>query len=280
MAVLADSFQVNRLRAKLRNFLLVRCLNHRQIEWVGNHNINSSRSLEKAGVDPKKIIPWDWAPSTTPNDFSIKQLHTKSQPFNLFYAGKIIQPKGVGDLLEAFAKLKSKGFDVTLKLAGDGEIEYFTEQVKQLGIEAQVNFLGLVPNNKIIQLMRAADVVVIPSHHDYPEGLPMTIYEALCVHTPIVASDHPMFQGRLVDGMSAMIFPAQNSQALAERIEALLLNPALYHRLSQNSGLAWERLQIPVKFADLLNRWLVNSVENRQYLSHYSLASGIYDRVL
>jgi len=44
--------------------------------------------------------------------------------------------------------------------------------------------------------MRSADAIVIPSRHEYPEGLPLTIYEALAARTPIVASDHQCFSAR------------------------------------------------------------------------------------
>lgn len=139
-----------------------------------------------------------------------------------------------------------------------------------------IDFLGLVPHHKVVHLMRSADVVIIPSHHEYPEGLPMTIYEALCARTPIVASDHPMFRGRLRDGVSAVIFPAQTPLALADSIEKLLTHPDFYHHLSQGSSEAWQQLQIPVKFADFLHHWLFDSPTEKPWLANYRLTSGIY----
>jgi glycosyltransferase involved in cell wall biosynthesis len=125
--------------------------------------------------------------------------------------------------------------------------------------------------------MRDADVVIIPSHHEYPEGCPMTIYEALCSRTPIIASDHPMFQNKLKDGTNALIFPAANAVALANCMEKLLANPELYERLSIDSYNAWKKLQIPVKWADMINRWLDNSPENRQWLFEHRISSGRYN---
>lgn len=277
LALLADSFSTNRLIDRLRNYLLARLLNQKQIEWIANHNINSSRSLQRIGVNPDKIIPWDWEPAVTPEGFLPKQLQPDKENFQLVYVGSIIESKGVGDILAAVSKLKSKNLPITLKMAGKGEISYYQEQAKQLDLDRQVEFLGLVPNNEVVPLMREADLVIIPSRHDYPEGLPMTIYEALCSYTPIVASDHPMFEGNLVDHDNALVFPAGDSSALAERVENLLSNPELYQQLSSNSKDAWERLQIPVKFAELLNRWIFDTPENRQWLFDHRLASGRYD---
>jgi glycosyltransferase involved in cell wall biosynthesis len=80
-----------------------------------------------------------------------------------------------------------------------------------------------------------------------------------------------------VDHANALVFPAGDSSALAERVENLLSNPELYQQLSSNSKHAWERLQVPVKFAELLNRWIFDSPENRLWLFDHRLASGRYD---
>ncbi|WP_421655043.1 glycosyltransferase [Leptothermofonsia sp. ETS-13] len=277
LALLADSFQATGVRSTLKNYFLGRLLNHPQIDWVANHGTNACRSLRAIGVNPNKIIPWDWPHVITPDNFTPKQLRTHHGTFKLLYVGSIIDLKGVGDVLEAVPILNAKNISTYVQLAGKGDIARYIEQAKKLGIEQQIEFLGFIPNNNIVQLMRAADLVMIPSHHSYPEGLPMIIYEALCSHTPIVASDHPMFRRKLIDGQSALIFRAGNASALAERIVTLLSNPDLYQRLSANSKATWEQLQVPVKFADLLNRWIFDSPTNRQWLYNHRFASERYD---
>ena len=275
IAVLADSFPTDGWRNKWRNYRLARLLNHKQIEWVGNHNINSSCSLKAIGVNPAKVVPWDWIPVATPDAFAPKHLSTSGRQ-QLVYVGTISQAKGIGDILEAIAALKARKMDVTLKLAGKGDVDAFKQQAQRLGIADVVDFLGLVPHQKIVHLMRNADAVIIPSRHEYPEGLPMTIYEALCARTPIVASDHPMFRGKLTDGVNAVIFPAQKPLALADSIEKLLTHPTLYHHLSRASGETWQQLQIPVKFADFLNHWLFDPPTEKPWLANYRLTSGMY----
>lgn len=278
IAVLADSFSTKGLRNQLRNLLLKNLLNNKQIEWIFNHGINSSQSLKKIGVKPEKIIPWDWSSIVTPDTFSAKILRNDIDSWNLVYVGSIIESKGVGDILESIAKLRAKNLSVNLKIAGQGKIEYFINKAKHLQIQNCIEFLGLVSNNAVVHLMREADLVLIPSRHEYPEGFPMTIYEALCSRTPIIASDHPMFQNNLKHGINAMIFPAGNSTALTACIEELLSNSNLYQSLSVASYDAWKHLQIPVKWAEMINRWLYDSPENRQWLFEHRLASGSYDR--
>lgn len=197
IATLADSFSTEGWRNKIKSYLLARLLNNNQIEWIGNHGINSCLSLKKIGVKSSKIIPWDWPSTVTPDLFTQKTLPVGKSTWDIVYIGSITESKGVGDVIEAVAKLKAKNLSMNLKIAGGGEIEKFIKQAKQLQVEDRVQFLGLLENNRVVHLMREADLVVIPSRHAYAEGVPMTIYEALCSRTPIIASDHPMFQNNL-----------------------------------------------------------------------------------
>ena len=190
--------------------------------------------------------------------------------------GHISEAKGVGDILHAMAALSPKFGEVTLQVAGGGDISQFTGMAERLRIAHRVAFLGLISHDAILKAMREADAVIVPSRHECPEGFPMTIYETLCSRTPLIASDHPMFRGNLTDGEDSLIFSAGNFEVLARRIEQAFSDPELYHRLSAGSAAAWKRLQLPVKWEDTVVRWLFDSPENRKWFSKHRLSSGIY----
>lgn len=277
LVTLADSFQTKGLKNRVWNYRLNRLLSSPWVDWVGNHGINSSLSLQHIGLNPQKIIPWDWPAVITPSAYLPKSHVASPERVNLFFAGSISEAKGIGDVLRAIPLLKQRGLDVQLKAAGKGDIAGFEQEAQQLGIASNVNFLGLVPHHDIVKLMREADIIVIPSRHAYPEGLPMTVYEGFCSRTPIVASDHPMFKGKLQHEMNAMIFSEGNVEALAACVARLCSQPELYQQLSAASAEAWEKLQIQVKWGDLLERWLVDSPENHRWLLERCLTSATYD---
>jgi glycosyltransferase involved in cell wall biosynthesis len=106
IAVLADSFNKTGLKEWIRKKHLAGMLNKPAIRWVGNHGLNACRSLEGLGVNPEKIIPWDWPASSKPSDFSAREL-TSSGPFTVLYVGSVSEAKGVGDLLEAAARFSN-----------------------------------------------------------------------------------------------------------------------------------------------------------------------------
>jgi hypothetical protein len=87
-----------------------------------------------------------------------------------------------------------------------------------------------------------------------------------------------MFRGALVHEESALIFPAGQSDALAAAIKRLNGDGQLYARLSRNSTAAWEALQLPVTWGDLIEKWLSNDPADQEWLFAHRLNSGLYDR--
>lgn len=262
---------------KWRSYCLARYLNHKQVKWVGNYGLDASKALQKIGVKPGKIIPWNFIGTESPASFEAKNLQNDGKTWQLFYVGSMIEGKGVGDILNAMAQLRAKNVSVRLKLAGPDKTGVFHQQAKELKIEECVEFLGLIPNKTVVPLMREADIVLVPSRHEYPEGFPLAITHALCARTPVIASDHPMFINHLKSGVNAMIFPAGDSTALSACIEQLLSDPELYLRLSKTSYKTWKQMQMPVKWADMIGCWLDTSPEKEQWLVKHSLSSGIYN---
>ena len=275
IAPLADSFQQQGLRSFLRNRILAYYLNIPTVEWIGNHGINACLSLVKIGVFPQKIVPWDWPHTRRPSDNDSKTLQ-KTSFYRLIYVGSVTPSKGVSDLLNAVRLLRERGTDVSVSIVGHDPDETMKKAAERLGISSATKFVGLVDNKNVPELMREADVVIVPSRHEYPEGLPLTIYEALSARTPIIASDHPMFRNVLVDRESALIFPAGDAQKLASTIERLLSDPALYARLSQTSEKAWNAIQLPVQMGSFLESWLSNDRNRLNWIKAHALTSGRY----
>ncbi|HEY9631342.1 MAG TPA: glycosyltransferase [Coleofasciculaceae cyanobacterium] len=275
IALFAESILTKGWRNKIKNYRLVKLLNHPQIEWVGSYGITSSLVLQNLGVDAKKIIPWDFLLETHPGSLVPKPLR-EADVWNLLYVGSMLPAKGVGDILEAVVKLKARNIHARLQMVGKDADGLFLRQAEQLGIANQVEFLGVIANHQVEPLMREADLVIVPSHHSYPEGFPLVIHHALRSRTPIVASDHPMFRNSLSHGSSAMVFPAGNSTALANCVEKVVSDAELYYSLSVRSYETWQKLRLPVKWADVLDRWLDDAPENKRWLSSYQVSSDCY----
>lgn len=256
LPLFADSFQGHGLRQKLRNLRLAYVLNDPRIRYVANHNLAASLELARIGVEPEKILPYDWPAVVSPKDQRAKKAPSADRPFELVYVGQVSELKGVGDLLHALVDLQRAGQRCTLKVIGEVKDPALLTTAKELGVGAQVRFLGTRPHPEVRRAMRDADAVVVPSHHDYPEGLPMTLYEGLCSRTPLIVSDHPMFALRIEPGINALVFEAGSHEALAARVLELASDAQLYERLSRNAESAAEGYLCPLKWDRLIAAWL------------------------
>lgn len=267
LPLFADSFRAKGFRSRVRNFLLARLLNRPELDFVANHNLAASLDLERIGVRAGKILPFDWpemAAKAAPKDAPA------GGAFRMLYVGQVTEAKGVGDALRALALLRDRGVPAELTLIGAGETEAFTALAQDLGVGAQVVMRGKIDHDAVLAEMRAHDVVLVPSRHAYPEGLPMTLYEALCMRTPLVVSDHPMFALRIRDGKEALVHREADPVSLAARLEELFRDPALYRQLSRNAVQAVEDYLCPLKWDRLISDFL--DPVARKELSRFALS--------
>jgi glycosyltransferase involved in cell wall biosynthesis len=268
----ADFFSNSNPKKFLRNVALRRLLSARVFPCVANHNLNASVSVSKALFYPTaRVVPWDWTRLSV-----AKKKKTEPADRNhpsAFFAGILSDSKGVGDCLEAVSLLRKRGIYLTFEFAGPGDVEQWRLRATELGVGNQVRFLGLIPSADVRERMVANDVVIVPSRHEYPEGLPNTIYEALASRTPLIISDHPAFASRLQSHENCLVFRAAQASSLADQIATLLTDVALFPRLSANSADAHNALYFGIEWTELVSAFLSDPRNRTGWVEKNSLAN-------
>jgi glycosyltransferase involved in cell wall biosynthesis len=253
LAMFAGFFPNRRPYDRIVTGQIVRMLNHPLVFAAGNHRQPATDSMTDAGLDPRKAIAWDYPLARDPADFPYRT--RMAGPIEIVYAGAMSVSKGVTDVIDAVGTLRSAGRDVRLTLCGDG-IDLAAIRQRAAGLGEAATFLGRVGNDEVFRRMAAATLVCVPTRHEFPEGFPLTLTEALTAHTPIVASDHPVFTRVLRDGEGLRYFAAGNPTALADKIVTLIEQPGEYETLSRQTTAAFDRLQCPVRFHEIIEAWL------------------------
>lgn len=271
LPVFADIFIGGGVRNRLNDWRLGRVLRRCVRPCVANHSLSASQSLLRLGLSSDEIVPWEFKRLRTLGD--AKPHPSPGRPFRLFYAGVLSEPKGVGDCIEAVAIARATGEQVDLSLAGHGDPARWIDLARQLGVGESVHFLGLIPSERVLAEMREHDAVVVPSRHDYAEGLPNTIFEALSSCSPLVASDHPAFVNRLRAGEDALRFQAGRPQSLAEQIGRLIHQPELYCRLSRNSASTLEGLYVGIEWTRLIAHFLDKPLGPYEWVQGHTLSA-------
>jgi glycosyltransferase involved in cell wall biosynthesis len=271
LPLLADSFTAKDLKSQFRHFMLAAALNHPHVPWVMNHGINAARDLVRIGVPQEKVLAFDWPVVVRPEDFAPKSAPGNGRSIRVLYVGQLVEQKGLQDCIAALRLLGPRHF---LNVVGTGDQALFEGQARDLGVADRVRFLGAVPHHEVLSLMHEHDVVVVPSRHEYPEGLPMTIYEGLCSRTPVVVSDHPMFNNKIVHEKSGLMFRAGDPDGLARTIKRLVDDGELYERLSLEAETACHGFFSGPKWHEILDHWLGGSSEDDAWLGSKTLASS------
>jgi glycosyltransferase involved in cell wall biosynthesis len=258
--ILAATDNRTGMRAWVRRRERVHILNNPRFDLVANHCMPATRQLASFGVRKEKLVAWDIAHPFHPDLRPAKALRERG-PFQIFYAGSISEAKGVADVIRALPLVLSAGADARCVLAGGGTLDSMRKLAGLLGVEDRVTFIGMIPNSEVQERMAGADIVAIPSRTEFPEGFPLTMFEAIASRTPIICSDHPVFSDPFVDGRDVAMFRGGDSASLARAMIGLLNDNELYHRLSLNAEAAWGRLHGPADWRTLLKTWIFEGAQ-------------------
>ncbi|MBW4710795.1 glycosyltransferase family 4 protein [Roseobacter sp. YSTF-M11] len=270
LPVFADIFENTNLRMLVQNLRLRQVLTGAHISCVSNHSLNASRSMARALFYPaRRILPWDWRriEAVEPPKSALAR---PDQP-RAFFAGKLTPDKGVDDCLVALGKVRAGGLDLSITFAGQGDLDSWKTRAEALGVAGSAHFIGTIPNTDVSTQMRAHDIVLVPSRHSYPEGMPNTIYEGLASRSPLVVSDHPAFRGRITDGQGCMVFAGSNPESLAATLKQLCGDQALYARLSANSETALNSLYIGIEWSHLITQFIADPENTSRWADPNSL---------
>lgn len=144
------------------------------------------------------------------------------------YLGRLKRYKRVDLVLEAVARLRARGADVRLIVAGKGDARPQLEAaVRRLKIGDRVRFAGFVPDEEKRELLSRSWVHALTSPN---EGWGITSIEASACGTPTVASDSPGLRETVRHGETGFLVPHGDVDAVAAALERAL-EPASRDRL-------------------------------------------------
>lgn len=172
--------------------------------------------LSEFGLSPNKI-------EVTRTMFDKRDLFNKIENANkelrFVYLGRISEPKGVLDIIDAIVYLKGKGISLNFNIYGHFTTPELKNKVarilEQKGPIDGLKIAGYVDGKDKYRMLSEADVFVFPSHN---EGCPNALIEAMasglfCLGTPVGAIDE-----LIIDGKSGFIVPVKNSIAIADKL--------------------------------------------------------------
>ncbi|MFN8246372.1 MAG: glycosyltransferase [Ferruginibacter sp.] len=186
--------------------------------------------------------------------------------FRFVFIGRLLQRKGLAEMLEAYQQVRSAHPDVHLDIYGNGLFrKKMEEMIVQLGIADKVTLHGTVPGGW--KKIYGGHCFLFPSWY---EGFSGSLVEAMIAGIPIIASDIPMNR-EAVDSSTALIFPMKDKAALAACMEKMILEyPSMAEMGKRARQVATGRYEIRTiagQYESFLHKVVGQSVKESDLLS-------------
>jgi len=164
----------------------------------------------------------------------------KIKKHSIFFAGSLVEKKGIRQLVQSLNYLIDKFPDVHLYIAGrDGNMPGTKIPFRPI-LEAEINekikphitFLGVLPHEKVADYIECSEVCCYPSHM---EAMPMAWLEVLAMGKVFVGSKTGPGSEAVIDNKTGLLCNPHNPKDIAEKIKWIFENPEKAKEIGQQA---------------------------------------------
>lgn len=150
---------------------------------------------------------------------------------SICYIGALFPKRGIKELVIALKNTKA-----TLLLAGKFSDKEFENEVKGLDGWKQVNYLGYLDREGIVEVLQKAEIGMVTLHptQSYQESLPIKLFEYMLAKLPVISSNFEFWKPLVEGNKCGLMVDPLNTDAIAEKINFLLSNPELQQEFGEN----------------------------------------------
>jgi glycosyltransferase involved in cell wall biosynthesis len=156
-------------------------------------------------------------------------------PIALF-AGNLALSKGLGVVLDAVLRLRTKFPGISLQIAGRGDADLVGElkaKARAAGAESNIEIRGFLDRQQIADAYRDADIFCSPALHE--PGVANVYIEAMASGCPVVACNGGGAPEAVIDGVTGALIAGQDSDAAAAAMDRILSDSNYKRKLSANA---------------------------------------------
>lgn len=205
-------------------------------KFAGGRNVMLATGGAKES--PSRLNPnVKWIFSTSLKQCDFETLESKKFPTNgklkLVIACRQEKNKGTEIVIDSLPLILQTKLDVCLDIIGDGSlIPQLKEQVKKLNLEEKVFFHGKVEQQRVIKIMKQADIFCYPTSAS--EGFPKVVLEALASGLPVITTKVSVLP-ELIKNDCGILLGEASPMALADAVFKLISDKSFYENLSENA---------------------------------------------
>ncbi|MEO8772106.1 MAG: glycosyltransferase [Ferruginibacter sp.] len=208
--------------------------------WISNAVSIAQSNAKALGIRKKKIkVIYRGREADV---FPERKLLPVAGGFRFVFVGRMLQRKGLAELIMAFNTLKKKHNNITLDIYGDGLFRKKTEaMINEYQLHDAVRLHGMVPEGW--KKLYEAHCFVFPSWY---EGFSGALIEAMMAGIPIIASGISM-NLEAVSNETALIFKVKDVDELVDSMDKMITSyPAIMQMADRAREEAKKRFDIKV----------------------------------
>ena len=183
------------------------------------------------------------------SDYSINKRKSDDK-VQLLFLSNLIRSKGVYELLEALAVLKSRSITFVCNFVGGiGDIsnEMFLNEVKRLNLQSMVNYLGPKYDKSKFDIYSESDIFVHPTLSDC---FPLVLIEASQFRLPIVSTYEGGIPDIVKNGVNGFLVQKKDVRGLANKLELLIKDKNLRLKLGKEAYFKYNKEYTFLKFEE------------------------------
>ena len=198
--------------------------------------------------------------------------HPVNGKFKILFVGRHIERKGICYLIEAAKYLPRDQFEIRIVGVGDltDKLKAQAAEVSTTPDAANIIFTGKLSPEALANEYRTANVFTLPAIVDSKgdtEGLGVVLIEAMELGLPVVASNVGGIPDVVVDGVSGILVPEKDPQALANAYKRLAAEPELQKQLLEG---ARKRIDESFNWSKIVKRQIAvyEKIKNKKKLTN------------
>ncbi len=225
-------FPINLIGRKVEKILL---LPYKNIKFITVSN-STKNDLIKNGIKETNIS----VILNGINNKVLSELPLKEKNPTFIFVSRVVKMKGIEEVIKAFFYILRDIDNSQLWIVGDGEpsyVEELKEKMKSYSISPRVKFWGRVPNDKKLELMSRAHILL---HASVKEGWGLVVIEAASMATPSVVYNVSGLKDSVKNGKTGVVLAENSAKEMAKQA-ILLINDKKRYMEYQKNCLEWAK---------------------------------------
>lgn len=168
----------------------------------------------------------------------LEKLPKKEKDPTFIFVSRVVKMKGIEDVIAAFFRIAKVKKQAKLWIVGDGDLNYVNKLkllVKNYGFENKIIFFGKVNEEKKLELMRKAHLLL---HASVKEGWGLVVAEAASQATPSVVYNVNGLRDSVINNKTGIVIGKNNPDEMAKSVIKLINSKKEYLNM-QNKSLEW-----------------------------------------